>query len=204
MDDELQLVLASQEGPARPVAGAVLTWREGGASLIGWRPKRSTSGLVRLAARATGPPGSKPRLEVRSERLQTTRPLGSSPEAAAAAFLRALARRDRAALAALLDVGALQKAARKRAGLEGPIGREEAARFKRVALARLSEEAWLEERGLRQGFASARPGDFASDPLEGDRARVKLKAHPKLVFELAKTNDAWRITALPILTRKGR
>lgn len=196
VDEELQLQLAEEGQEPKAAAGALLTWREGGASFVGWRPRELAADLVRLAAR-----GESPRLELKDSRLRSAQPKAESAVEAAAAFLRAIARRDRAALEGALDVRALVGAAWTRAGRAGEMSADYTARFQRVLLDRLCDEAWLEERGLRLGFASARAAAFKAEPAEGGRTRVKLSAKPEWAFELRAEGTGWRITDLPSLSR---
>lgn len=194
VDEELKLELGEEGKEPKSAAGLVLTWREGGASFVGWRPRIAAADLVRLAVRGQGS-----RLEVKDARLQGMRPEAKGAPEAAAAFLRAIARRDRAALEAALDVQALVGAARTRAGQAGEASAELRARFQRVLLDRLCDETWLEERGLRLGFASARAASFASEAAAGGRQRVKLSARPEWAFELRPEGQGWKITELPSL-----
>ncbi len=194
VDEELQLQLKEEGQAPSTTPGALLTWREGGASFVGWRPREVAADLVRLAVRGEGS-----RLELKDERLHDMRPEAEGAAGAAAAFLRAIARRDRAALEAAIDVEALVGAARARAGQEGQASAEFTARFQRVLLDRLCDETWLEERGLRLGFASARAAAFTSEPSQGGRTRVKLSAKPEWSFELRPEGQGWKIAKLPSL-----
>lgn len=176
----------------QPTPGLVLTWREGGAAFRAWRPRPAGSALVRLAAE-----GERARFEVRSEALAGTKPSAEGPAGALVAFLHALSRADRAALREVLDLEALFRRARAAGGGEGEPSAEESARFARVLLERLSSDGWLEERGLRQAFASARSSDLQVEQAEG-HARVALASRPELAFELSQGPDKrWRVVGLP-------
>lgn len=180
----------------QPTPGLVLTWREGGAKFFAWRPEARGSGLVRLGAQGEGA-----RFEVRAEALRGAAPAEEGPAGAVVACLHALARGDGEALRGLLDLGALQRRARQAAGLAGEPSQAERERFARVALERLCQESWLEDRGLRQSFASARAAEL-SVSAAGERARVALTERPELAFELARdAAGRWRIEGLPLRAR---
>lgn len=185
IDEEREVALAA--GGERRV---VVALREEGAARLETLRDASDGALLRLAA--TG--GARPaRIVAQDAALAWVEAETAPALRPVLMLLRAACSGDRAAAAAALDVDALHAAAGPDAGPRDV--------FQSVLLHRVTDPAWLADRGLTVGALAAGPDDFVVEPVGDERARVRPRARRPgdidVSFEVAARAGAWRVVRLP-------
>lgn len=174
------LVVLRQES-----AASLATLRDAAAPGTPWRVTRHVES--RPDAGAQGP-----RLVAQDARFA---PPSTDPPPAVARvliLLRATASGDREAARESLDLEALWTA------VGGGTAAERAA-FEAVLLERLTDSAWLRDRGLLVSLLTASADDFVTETLAPDRVRVRPRAATPTgpTFVVADQGGRWRVVDLP-------
>lgn len=191
-DEERRVFFTSETGGAPVEARALLMLREEGAARLEVLRDPTSGAPWRLATQGGPRPARLVAIDPlllpdRGEPLPALVPV--------LALLRAACSGDRAAAAAALDLDALHAEA------GGPDASSRAA-FEQVLLARLTDAAWLADRGLMVAALAAGADDFVVTPVteEGPaRARVtpRSKTGADAGFVVEERAGAWRVVRLP-------
>ncbi len=175
------LVVLRQES-----AASLATLRDPAAAGTPWRVTRH------VEPRPDAPGAQGPRLVAQDARFA---PPATDPPPAVArvlVLLRATASGNREAARESLDLDALWSA------VGGGSGAERAA-FEAVLLERLTDSAWLRDRGLLVSLLTASADDFVTETLAPDRVRVRPRAAPPEgpSFVVVDQGGRWRVVDLP-------
>lgn len=183
IDDERHVPLAAG-GERR----ALVVVREEGAARLELLRDALDGAPLRLAS--TG--GARPaRVVAQAAELAWVDPEPPAPLRPVLVLLRAACSGDRAAAAAALDLDAL------RAEAGDGVARDV---FEAVLLERVTDPAWLADRGLTVAALAAGPDDFVVEAQGDDRARVRPRtgaAEGDAWFVVERRAGAWRVVRLP-------
>lgn len=186
----LQLLPATPGAPApAPLDALVVRRQESDASLATFRDPAAPGTPWRVLRQDDR---ARPRLVAQDPRFA---PPPSDPPPAVArvlALLRATASGDREAARESLDLEALWTAV-------GGGSAAERAAFEAVLLERLTDSAWLRDRGLLVSLLTASAEDFVAEPVAPDRVRVRPRAAAPTgpSFVVADQGGRWRVVDLP-------
>jgi hypothetical protein len=191
-DEERRVLFTSETGGAPVEARALLMLREEGAARLEVLRDPLSGAPWRVSTQGGPRPA---RLVAVDPLLAPGRDEPAPALAPVLALLRAACSGDRAAASAALDLDALHAEA------GGPAASSRAA-FEQVLLARLTDAAWLADRGLMVAALAAGADDFVVTPVteEGPaRARVtpRSKTGADAGFVVEERAGAWRVVRLP-------